>query len=338
MKKIIITLFILFFIPLMGYSEKTWEVYFTNPDKIKNIKVINPQEGLISVIKGAKKSFYGAFYDISSMKIANEIIAAYKRGVDVKLVTDKGTFSGGAITKIFESGIPIVPNTSQGLMHNKFAIIDGSAVFTGSYNTTENCTHKNNNNAIIINSVEIAGIYLSKFSQMFDHGIFGNNKKRGAFAHLQREYYVKLDDMDINVHFAPEDNVEKIIHGRIAKAKKSIRFMQFSFTSEAISGIIIKKFKEGIDVKGVFERKGSNTEYSQYTKMKIENVPVRLDGNRYMMHHKVIIIDDHIVITGSFNISKNANRRNDENIIIIGSEKIALKYIEEFNRIYRKAK
>jgi phosphatidylserine/phosphatidylglycerophosphate/cardiolipin synthase-like enzyme len=223
-------------------------------------------------------------------------------------------------------------------MHNKFAIIDGSSVFTGSYNTTENCAYKNNNNAIIINSTEIAEIYLSKFSEMFDYRIFGDKKNIGAFAKLKRKYYVKLDDMDINVYFAPEDNVEKIIHGRIARAKKSIKFMQFSFTSNTISDIIIKKFKEGIEVKGVFERKGSRTEYSQYTKMKIENIPVRLDGNRYAMHHKVIIIDDHIVITGSFNLSKNANWRNDENIIIIGSEEIALKYIEEFNRIYGKAR
>ena len=338
MKKIILTLFISLLIPIAGFTEKNWEVYFTNPDKIKNIKVINPQDGLIDAIKKSKKSFYGAFFDISSMKIANEIIAAHKRGVDVKLVTDNGTFSGEAITKIYEDGIPIIPDTSPALMHNKFAIIDGISIFTGSYNTTENCTHKNNNNAIIINSAEIAEIYLAKFNEMFEYRIFGDKRNVGAFSKLQRKYYVKLDDIDINVYFAPEDNVEKIIHGRIASAKSSIKFMQFSFTSQAISDIMIKKFKDGIDVKGVFERKGSNTEYSQYTKMKIENIPVRLDGNRYAMHHKVVIIDDHIVITGSFNISKNANRRNDENIIIIGSKEIALKYIEEFNRIYGKAK
>ena len=338
MKKVIFTLFILLLIPVAGLSGKNWELYFTNPDKIKNIKVVNPQDGLITAIKGSKKTFYGAFFDISSVKIADEMVNAYKRGIDVKLVTDNSTFSGEAIKRIYESGIPIVTDTGSALMHNKFAIIDDSLVFTGSYNLTENCTHKNNNNAIIINSAEIAEIYSAKFSEMFDHRIFGSKKKTGALLGLQRKYYVKLDDIDINVYFAPEDNVEKIIHGRIAKAKKSVKFMQFSFTSQPLAEIMIKKFKEGIEVKGVFEKKGSGTEYSQYTKMKIENVPVRLDGNRFTMHHKVIIIDDHIVITGSFNLSKNANTRNDENIVIIGSKEIALKYIEEFNRIYGKAK
>jgi len=272
------------------------------------------------------------------MKIADELIAAYIRGVDVKLVTENDTCAGETITKIIESGIPVVADTGNGLMHNKFAVIDGTSVFTGSYNTTENCTWKNNNNALLIRSEELAEIYFSEFTEMFESRIFGNKKEEGAFAELQKKYYVKLDDMNINVYFAPEDNVEKIIYGRIKKAEKSIKFMQFSFTSDQIGELIIEKFKEGIAVEGVFEKKGSGTEYSEYTKMKIEDIPVRLDRNTGVMHHKVIIIDDYRVITGSFNISKNANNKNDENIIIIDSRELASKYIEEFNRIYGEAR
>jgi phosphatidylserine/phosphatidylglycerophosphate/cardiolipin synthase-like enzyme len=328
---------ILCLISSAGSSERKWEVYFTNPSKIKKTGVINPQDGLISAIRKTEKSFYGAFYDISSLKTADALIAAHNRGVDVKLVTENDTFSGEAITRLLESGIRIVPDTGSGLMHNKFAVIDGTSVFTGSYNTTENCTLKNNNNALLIRSPELAGIYTGEFSEMFDSAIFGNRKEEGAFASLQKKYYVKLDDMNINVYFAPEDNVEKIIFDRISKAEKSIRFMQFSFTSDEIGELIIRKFKDGINVEGVFEKKGSDTEYSEYTKMKIEDLPVRLDGNKAVMHHKVIIIDDFLVITGSFNISKNANLKNDENIIIIGSTELALQYLKEFSRIYKEA-
>jgi len=114
--------------------------------------------------------------------------------------------------------------------------------------------------------------------------------------------------------------------------------MEFSFTSDKIGEVIIKKFKEEILVEGVFEKKGSDTEYSEYIKMKIEGIPVKLDANKYIMHHKIIIIDDYRIITGSFNVSKNANNRNDENIIIIDSLELASKYIEEFKRIYGGAK
>jgi phosphatidylserine/phosphatidylglycerophosphate/cardiolipin synthase-like enzyme len=315
-------------------AGQKWEVYFTNPLMIKKTGVINPLDGLINAIRKSEKSFYGAFYDISSMKITDELIAAFNRGIDVKLVTENDTFSGPAVTKLIETGIPVVADTGTGLMHNKFAVIDGNSIFTGSYNTTENCTLKNNNNAILIRSPELAEIYNSEFNEMFHSRIFGNRKEEGAFAGFSKKYHVKLDDMNINVYFAPEDNVEKIIYDRIENAEKSIKFMEFSFTSDKIGEVIIKKFKEGITVEGVFEKNGSDTEYSEYTKIKIEGIPVRLDTNKYIMHHKVIIIDDYRVITGSFNISKNANNRNDENIIIIDSRELASKYIEEFKRIY----
>ena len=338
MKKTLITILFLILAAQSAYTDKNWEVYFTNPSKLKKTGVVNPMDGLLCAIMNSKKCFYGAFYDISSIKIADELITAFNRGVDVKLVSENDTFSGTAITKIIESGIPVVADTGSGLMHNKFAIIDGTYVFTGSYNTTDNCTFRNNNNAILIHSPELADIYFSEFREMFESGIFGNKKEEGAFAELRKKYFVKLDDMNINVYFAPEDNVEKIIHDRISKAEKSIRFMQFSFTSDDIGEAIIKKFKDGIPVEGVFEKNGSDTEYSEYIKMKIEDIPVRLDNNNYVMHHKVIIIDDNRVITGSFNISKNANSKNDENIIIIDSREVASKYIDEFNRIYGEAK
>jgi len=334
LKKTALTLSLLLLIQPSRSAEKKWEVFFTNPANLKKTGTVNPRDGLISTIKNSSKSFYGAFYDISSMEIADGLIAAHKRGIDVKLVTDNNNFSGAAVSKILESGIPVASGNGTGLMHNKFAVIDGSSVFTGSYNTTDNCTLRNNNNAILIRSPELAGIYSSEFQEMFGSGIFGNRKEEGAFSWFTKKYYVKLDDIIINVYFSPEDNIEKIIYDRIKKAGTSVKFMQFSYTSDVIGEMMIKMFKEGIAVEGVFEKKGSDTEYSEYIKMKIESVPVKLDGNKYAMHHKVIIIDDRMVITGSFNISRNANINNDENIIIIESREVAAKYIEEFNRIY----
>jgi len=68
--------------------------------------------------------------------------------------------------------------------------------------------------------------------------------------------------------------------------------------------------------------------------MKIEGLPVRLDKNKNRMHHKVIIIDKRRVLTGSYNFSKSANKRNDENILMIDNKKIAKEYLKEFYRLY----
>ena len=95
-----------------------------------------------------------------------------------------------------------------------------------------------------------------------------------------------------------------------------------------------ERFQAGIDVRGVFETRGSNTSYSEYPSMKAMAIPVMQDTNKYILHHKVIIIDGKIVITGSFNFSQNAATTNDEKLLILdGNTAIAQLYTEEFQRV-----
>ena len=65
---------------------------------------------------------------------------------------------------------------------------------------------------------------------------------------------------------------------------------------------------------------------------------VRQDGNSYFLHHKVFIIDERTVILGSFNFSQNAERINDENVLIIDDATLAARFMEEFARVYAQAK
>lgn len=335
MKKIFILILILSFYPLQVHPDKIWQVYFTTPGtKIRGI--VNPEEGLINAVRAAKGSVYGAFYDISSASISDEFIAAHKRGVKVALVTEKDNYSGKALTAMIEAGIPVVKDNTPGLMHNKFAVIDKKLVFTGSFNLTDNCRVKNNNNAVLIKSAELADIYMDEFREMFYDKIFGNRKEYGAFSFFRGKNSVKAGDLTLQVFFSPDNDVEKIICSNISGAEHSIRFMAFSFTSPAVSELIIEKFHNGLHVSGIFERKGAYTKHSEFIKMKLEGLPVQVDKNRFQMHHKVIIIDDYRVITGSYNFSRNAALRNDENILIIDNREIAKQYIDEYNRLYQK--
>lgn len=333
MKKILTALIVFTICSFASAQEQCWEVFFTDPSgKVKSGNT--PENGLLREIRNTVSTFYGAFYDISSKEIAIELVNAGKRGVDVKLVTDDANFEGECITMLLDAGIPVVNDGRPGLMHNKFAVIDGEIIFTGSFNTTDNCAHLNNNNAVLFRSRELAAIYLGEFDEMFNQGIFGNRKEKGPFSAMTKSYYADVDGIDVNVYFAPEDNVERIIYNRIKKARVSVYFMCFSFTSDDLGELLIEKHKSGVRVAGIFEKNGSGSEYSEYTKMKIEGVPVELDTNRNNMHHKVLIIDGVRVITGSYNLSRNADMRNDENIIIIDSREIAARFMEEFNRLY----
>jgi phosphatidylserine/phosphatidylglycerophosphate/cardiolipin synthase-like enzyme len=337
--KIIVIIISITTLPLTLDGAGWWKLYFTSPGNSAFVSgKTNPETGLISIIGKAEKYFYGAFYEVSSPRVMNALIAARKRGVDVKLVTEKQTArkKKKILQEYADSGIEVVTNDTRrrGLMHNKFAIIDGKYVWTGSYNPTDNDSSRNDNNAILIYSSSLADIYENEFMEMFRDRIFGNRNEPGPFADLRNRYYVKIESTDINAYFSPENNVERIILQRLKKAKISIYFMAFSFTSAGIGEMMIQKAKDGVQVRGIFERRGTKESHSQYTKMKLEGLTVKLDHNRNLMHHKIIIIDGVRVIMGSYNFSRNANRSNDENILIIDNKDIAAEYLFEFKRLW----
>ncbi|MFW5752027.1 MAG: phospholipase D-like domain-containing protein [bacterium] len=337
MKKLLqITIIIVFMSGVIMADESFWSVYFTTPySGHKNISAGHPRTALIELIGSAQEEVLGAFYDLTSHDVVSALIQAHKRGVQVKLVIESDNTGEETISKLVSCGIPVVGDQRSGLMHNKFIIIDKKLVWTGSYNLTHNGAFRNNNNAIVINSSDLADVFHSEFIEMFKYRIFGNRKEFIPFPVFSKKYYVKILDTNINAYFSPEDDIERIICKRLRKAKKSIHFMAFSFTSDAIGEEMIRAHKRGVTVSGIFEKRGSGSKYSEYVKMKLEGIPVIVDKNPYSMHHKVIIIDGCRVITGSYNYSKNASKRNDENILIVDNKNIADKYMSEFRVLYR---
>ena len=94
----------------------------------------------------------------------------------------------------------------------------------------------------------------------------------------------------------------------------------------------------GLDIRGVMDKEqvASNTG-TEYDPFKQAGLDVRIDGNDGQMHHKVFIVDGKIVVMGSYNFSKSAEEKNDENIIIIYNEKVAGFFMQEFERVYAQA-
>ena len=91
---------------------------------------------------------------------------------------------------------------------------------------------------------------------------------------------------------------------------------------------------DGVKIKGIFEKRGTGSEYSKYKVLDYQGAEVRKDSSGGVMHHKVFIIDNKTVITGSFNPSNNADKRNDENVLIIHDKDVALRYLEEFKYLW----
>ncbi len=278
----------------------------------------NCNSKLVNLIKNSSSSVYCALYDID-LKDVIYALANKSHSIDVKIIIDNDNFNN----QIKGEGVRI--DNSNQLMHNKFCIFDNKKIFTGSFNPTERGAYKNNNNMLVIYSKYLAENYKKEFDELWQ-GNFGKGDK-------VKNPIIYLNNIKIENYFCPEDDCAWHITDVLNSANKSIYFMTFSFTSEKIANSIINKYGKGLDVKGVFE-KSQRSKYSQFDRMKDFGLDVKWDNNSYNMHHKVFIIDNKTVITGSFNPTKSANKRNDENILIIHNKEIADKYLREFNLIY----
>ena len=138
----------------------------------------------------------------------------------------------------------------------------------------------------------------------------------------------------LGVCFSRSMDCSSLIGYWISRANESVHVMIYGFTLDHLSKALIDAVKRGVEVEVVIERESAYWRGSEYENLLQAGVDVKLDGNPYTMHHKVAIIDGKIVITGSYNWTWSAERRNDENVLILMSRSLAESYEEEFQRIW----
>lgn len=317
-------------------SEPTGEirVLFTAP--------IYPDEGLrrggiderlATAIDAATRTVDVAAFDLDLETVTEALIRAYRRGVRVRLVTDTDYEDELGPERLRAAGIPVVADERSAFMHNKFVVIDGAQVWTGSWNLTDNGTYRNNNNVLVINSQKLAENYTTEFEEMFIERQFGPTSPENT-PHPR----LKIGEVLVETHFESEGNVRARIIELVADATSSVYFMAFAFTDDDIAQAMVGRHRAGLEVRGVIEARNTGGIGSVFEPMEQSGVDVLPDGNPYVMHHKVIIIDEEIVVTGSYNFSASAASRNDENVLIVHSSEIAAQYVSEFQRVYQEAR
>ena len=309
------------------------EVPGASPVKLYFAPSPNIKRGLCDFIRSAKSTVDICIYDLDLNEVADALLDAKAKKVEVRLVTDEDNVMMAAVEKLKRAGVTVVPDNRPAIMHNKFVVVDAKSIWTGSYNFTVNGTRKNDNNALILESPEIAACYLSKFNEYIE-GKFGLKARQKTFRGR-----VVLGRMPVIVAFSPADGVRNILLDELSHAKNSVKLMAFSFTDQEMANRLGELAKKGVSVKCLFDYGQANSKYSQDSYLRGCGVKIKLSPNRSgKMHHKVILIDDETVITGSYNYSKNAERSNDENILILKNKDIAAKYVKEFKRCWKGTK
>jgi phosphatidylserine/phosphatidylglycerophosphate/cardiolipin synthase-like enzyme len=178
----------------------------------------------------------------------------------------------------------------------------------------------------------IGAAYAREFAQMFG-GRFGKGKTSVA-----ARSRVRVGASRVTALFSPADGVANDVLDAVRAAKSSIHFMAFSYTAKPIAEAMLARSEAGVSVRGVVEMQNATGSGAAFGSLRASGIDVLLDSNCYILHHKSIVIDERIVITGSYNFTNSAENDNDENLVIVDDPALARAYLDELERVYAQAR
>ena len=299
----------------------------------------NLQEVIVNFIEGAQTSLYIAVQELDSRPIAEAIIRAKQRKVLVKVVLEadylvekkaqpdpflaEGENEINRLLQdaILRASIFVRSDFNSDIFHQKFIIRDNLSLLTGSTNFTDTDTSVNLNHIIIIHDGSIARVYKKEYEEILQ-GHFGKLNE----GHDTAPAEVPVSNVRIKALFAPDHNPEMEIMKQIAKARRRVDFAIFTFASSSgIDDQLILARNAGISIRGAMFTSQANQFWSATSNLEEAGISLffiprpGLPGLRpRKLHHKLMVIDEQLIIAGSFNYTHPANYLNDENLIIIG--------------------
>lgn len=129
---------------------------------------------VINWIERANKSIDLAIYSFTLDSISDALLKASSRGVRVRVIMEREQVNRySEYTKLKKRGVEVMLDKNDHYMHNKFMVIDGKVVLTGSYNYTLSADRYNDENLIVILDRRVAEAYESEFEEMWN-GKFGS--------------------------------------------------------------------------------------------------------------------------------------------------------------------
>jgi phosphatidylserine/phosphatidylglycerophosphate/cardiolipin synthase-like enzyme len=135
----------------------------------------------------------------------------------------------------------------------------------------------------------------------------------------------------LSVYFSPSGGCTDALVRAIDGAKTSVYVQAAQFTSAPIAKALVAAHQRGLDVRVIVDRRKDDGEKSEAPRLAGAKVPTFTDGRHHTAHNKVVIIDHHLVFTGSFNFTRESEAENAENLIAIDRKpKIVAAYEANF--------
>jgi len=138
----------------------------------------------------------------------------------------------------------------------------------------------------------------------------------------------------ISVSFSATDNTEALLVEWVNKANNSIHLMVNRIVTGNLSEALIDGYNRGVNVQVIIDTDEKYTQGSAFTELLTTGIDIRGDNKLFKMNNKAMILDDGIVVTGSYDWTPNAEVTQDNNIILLDNEQVTELYSSEFERIW----
>jgi phosphatidylserine/phosphatidylglycerophosphate/cardiolipin synthase-like enzyme len=264
-------------------------------------------------------------------------------------------------------------SAGSGLMHHKFAVIDRQVVVTGSANFTPSCIHGdpddprsrgNANHLLRLESAELAELFVAEFQRLWGDGPGGASDSRfGLGKQGGGPRTVLVGSTPVDVLFAPHrrsdpNNGLALLRQQLERAQRQADLALFVFSDQALADSLAQLHGQGVRLRVLADPGFANRSFSEVMDLLGVTLPdhrCQLEaGNKPWqeplagvgtpqlapgdkLHHKVAVIDQRTVITGSFNWSPSAAHQNDETLLVIESPLLARHFTAEIDHLWRGA-
>ena len=304
---------------------------------------------LIKALDKTEKTALLALYDLRLSELAEAVLRAKGRGVDVRVVYDEGHGKAGEpgtsagpspeLQSLLDAGIPVKllkGGGSFGIMHQKFMVLDGELLETGSFNWTRAAEERHFENVMFRKDRATVDGYARAWDWMWkvEGGAPGTPP-------VDPEKPVKFEGGSWpRFAFSPQGGIEDMLVDAIGRAKSTIDVPIFSMYSQRVADALIAAKKRKVVVR-VAADAGQAKRSQAVLSLSKAGVGLRLSGGRApmgVMHHKYAIVDGKWLMTGSYNFSQNAELYNYENVFFSDDPAELGAFGEEFARVWDQAR
>lgn len=295
-------------------------IYFAPHDDLQAI--------VLNALEEAQSQLRIAFFNVRLTQVRSLLEKKLKAGVDIHVILDKKQQDKSYNTMgedLVKLGIKVTlvenTNATDATMHNKFTIIDGQKVLTGSANYSYTALNVSDEDLVVIDSKDLASRYLLEFDEIINAG----DVKSVPYTNGEK----------VRAWMGPEDSLSYRLNGIIDNAQTSLAVGMFQLNTTSTVNALIAAKNRGVNTIVVLDKMQADDPKSTSDEtLKAAGINVfvveNTNSNAAEMHSKFLVADHTIVLMGSYNFTALGSFHNDENILIIDDAHLAARVEGKF--------